>query len=185
MAPMAITINHPQTKRELIQFLRFADEVNASRSARWPVVVPMQLPLLMGKGPSAKGRTVLPLLACENGHAVARAAAIVDPPYIDHWGEQLGHVSLFEAHPDSADATRALMDEACDWLSGHGLTAARAGMGQGPDFPFAIDDYESLPPMPLRQNAAYYHALLQEARFVTEKAYLDYIIEVTPQLVVR
>jgi GNAT superfamily N-acetyltransferase len=185
MTQVSITIHRPETRRELVGFLRFADEVNAARSAHWPVVVPVQLPFLRGVGPSAHGRTVLPLLASDRGRPLARAVAIVDQAYLDHWGEPLGHVSLFEAHPDSVDATRALMDEACDWLKGHGLTAARAGLGEGPDFPFAIDDYESLPPMPVRQNPAYYHALLQESRFGTEKAYLDYVVEATPRNVAR
>jgi GNAT superfamily N-acetyltransferase len=182
---MAITIDRPQSKRELVEFLRFADEVNAARSARWPVVAPMQLPFLLGEGPSAQGRTVLPLLAREDGRIVARATAIVDQTYVAHWGERLGHVSLFEALPGTVEASRALLDEACDWLRGQGMTAARAGLGEGPDFPFAIDAYEALPPMLVRQNPDYYHALLQEARFQTEKAYLDYLIEVTPELVAR
>src|SRR5205823_5851631 len=47
------------------------------------------------------------------------------------------------------------------------------------------DDYDSLPPSIVRQNPAYYHALLKDAGFETEKGWVDYKIEVTPALVER
>ena len=65
------------------------------------------------------------------------------------------------------------------------MIAARAGFGGGTDLPFVIDDYETLPPMLVRHNPAYYHSLLKDAGFESEQGWVDYRIEVTPELVAR
>jgi hypothetical protein len=81
-------------------------------------------------------------------------------------------------------ATRQLMDAACEWLAEQGAVAARAGMGML-DFPFAIDDHETLPPAFVRQNPAYYHVLLKHAGFETEQGFVDYRITVRSELITR
>jgi GNAT superfamily N-acetyltransferase len=53
------------------------------------------------------------------------------------------------------------------------------------DFPFVVDDYESLPPDIARQNPDYYHRLLKDAGFESEKGWVDYKIAVRPELVQR
>jgi hypothetical protein len=181
---MALMIDDVVGDEAVAEFVAFADRANAGRRARWPAL-PTQASLLKGTGPGSESRTVRPLVAREGGDVVARAAAVVDQGYIERWDEPLGHVIMFEALPGTFEATRALMDEACGWLKSHGMKSARAGCGPGFDMAFAIDDYESLPPMPVRQNASYYHSLLKEARFETERGWVDYKIEVTPGLVKR
>ena len=59
------------------------------------------------------------------------------------------------------------------------MAAARAGFGVG-DFPFAFGDDDLLPPPILRQNPPYYHTLLKEAGFESERGWVDYRVEVTP-----
>lgn len=181
---MGLTIESPGTEAELEEFFSFADVVNATKSAHWPSLS-IQLPMLLGQGAQAQGAEAKAFTARENGKIVARTAAVVHQGYIDHWNEALGHVILFESLPSSSDAVRTMMDEACDWLRGKGLDAARTGHGPGFDMPYVIDDYESLPPIQVRQNPAYYHSLLKEARFETEKGWVDYKITVTPQLLER
>jgi hypothetical protein len=177
---MAIEIAAPTSERDLTAFIRFHDEVYASRPARWAAVVQFQLPMLTGDSPFCRDRTLRPLMAVDNGRIVARVLAAVDERYRRLWNERLGHVLLFEALPGTRDAVRALMDEACEWLEGRGADATRAGMGLT-DFPFAIEDYDTLPPCYLRQNPAYYHSLLKDAGFETEKGLVDYRIRVTPE----
>ena len=92
---------------------------------------------------------------------------------------------MFEAMPGACDAVRLIMDEACRWLGSRGTIAARAGDLFPIDFPFVIDAYELLPPNLLRQNPGYYHSILKDAGFETEKGMVDYKIEVTPELVAR
>ncbi len=181
---MAATIEIPKGDDALMEFILFQNEVYESRSARWPANLPLLLPILQGESPYCIDREIHPLVARENGNVVARAAAVVDHRYIRHWNEKLGHVIFFEALPDSRDAVRALLDAACDWLAGKGMPAARLGFGLL-DFPFTIDAYEKLPPSLLRQNPDYYHVLIKEARFETEKGMVDYKIRVTPEATAR
>ena len=88
---------------------------------------------------------------------------------------------MFEALPETREAVRALMNEACSWLKGHGLEAVRTGMGPSFDLPYLLDSYDLLPPISTRQNPPYYHSLLKEARFEAEKGSIDYKIEVTSE----
>ncbi len=181
---MALRIETPEGEQALTEFLLFHDRVYEYRSARWPATIPLQLPILMGQPPFASGRQMKPFLAREGGEIVARVLAVVDEHYIRHWNERLGHLVMFEALPGSRDAVKQMMDEACQWLSSHGMQAARAGSGLL-EFPFAIDEYDALPPSVLRQNPDYYHCLIKDAGFETEKGWVDYKIEVTPALIAR
>src|SRR5207245_3731549 len=95
-----------------------------------------------------------------------------------------GHVTMFEALPETQTAVAALMDAAAEWLGSRGAVAARAGFGLM-DLPFAMDAYEALPPSILRQNPAYYHLLLKHARFEVEQGWVDYKAPVTADLLAR
>ena len=181
---MGITIEELSGEKALTEFVQFYDRVYEQRSARWQAMAALELPMLAGTGPFAEGRTIRPLVAREDGEVVARCAAAVDHRYLEHWHDDVGHVALYEAMPGAREATRRLMDEACGWLASEGMTAARAGFGLG-EFPFAIDSYDDLPPNLVRQNPAYYHALLKDAGFESEKGWVDYKITVTPELVER
>ncbi len=181
---MAIKIESPEGEQALTDFVLFHDRVYEYRGARWTAQVPLQLPILAGESAFCEERAVKPFLAFEDGEPVARAAAIVDQLYIRHWNERIGHIVMFEAMPTARDAVKRLMDEACEWLRRQNVEAARAGFGLL-EFPFVIDDYESLPPSTSRQNPGYYHNLLKDAGFETEKGWVDYKIKVTPELVAR
>jgi hypothetical protein len=181
---LTVRIETPVGEQALTEFILFHDRVYEYRAARWPAAAPLQLPTLLGQSPFAEGRQMRPFQACERGRIVVRALAIVDNHYCRHWNQPLGHIVMFEALPGTRDAVKALMDEACQWLESLGAKAARAGSGML-EFPFAIDDYESLPPSALRQNPPYYHSLLKDAGFETEKGWVDYKIEVTAELVAR
>jgi hypothetical protein len=179
---MSIQVEMPRGKRELIDFLELPERVHAERAAHWPPFVQFELAVLGASSPYLVGRSVQPMIVRDDGEIVARAMAVHDQRYIRHWNEALGHIVMFEALPDTLTATRALFDAACVWLAARGATAVRSGYGML-DLPFAIDDYESLPPTILRQNPAYYHSLLKEAGFETEKGWVDYRIRVTPERV--
>jgi len=181
---MAISIEIPEGTDALAEFVHFYDEVYTARAIRWPALVPFQLSVLRNQSPFAQGRTMRPFVARANGNIVARALAVVDHRYIAHWNEPLGHINMFEALPDTRDAVRLLLDRACEWLAEHGLAAARAGFGML-EFPFVIDEYDSLPPSILRQNPAYYHALLKDAGFESEQGAVDYKITATRELASR
>jgi len=163
-------------------FVQFHERVYADRSAFWPSFASLDLPFIAGTGPLAEYRRCRTLLARDGDAIVARAVAVWDERYHRHWKEPLGHVTKFEALPGARRAVRALIDAACTWLGEHGATAVRTGFGPL-DMPFAIDDYTSLPPSILRCNPPYYHALLKDAGFETERGFVDYRVVVRPELV--
>jgi GNAT superfamily N-acetyltransferase len=178
---MGVKIEVPQGNEALTEFVLFHDHVYEYRDARWPAPLELQLPILTGESPFAQGRQIRPFLAYEGSSIVARAVAVLDERYNLQWKERLGHIIMFEAMPDSRAATKLLMDAACEWLKERGSESARAGFGLF-DFPFVVDDYDSLPPDIVRQNPDYYHRLLKDAGFESEKGWVDYKIEVRPEL---
>jgi GNAT superfamily N-acetyltransferase len=179
---MDIKIETPESKDALTEFVHFYDQVYDYRDARWETPLDLQLPVLTGESPFARGRETRPFLARAGSKILARAVAVMDERYHRHWNEHLGHIIMFEAMPDSRAATKLLMDSACEWLKERGAEAARAGFGLL-DFPFVVDDYESLPPELARQNPDYYHRLLKDAGFESEKGWVDYKIKVRPELI--
>lgn len=178
---MAVQIEYPRDTGALSEFLRFFDHVHDQRPARWPAFVSFDLSVLSPASPYLPGRSARPIVARQGGRIVARAMAILDQRYNDHWRQKLGHIALFEALPQARDATRLLIDTASSWLAERGAIAARAGYGMM-DLPFVIDDYESLPPTILRHNPPYYHTFLKEAGFEVEKGWVDYRVDVRPKL---
>lgn len=181
---MAVRIETPEGRDALTELVLFHDEVYRDRGVRWTATVPFQLPLLTGESPFCEDRRLRPFVARDGGRIVARAVAAIDHRYQRHWNERLGHILMFEALPDTREATRLVMDAACEWLAAERAEVARAGMGML-EFPFVIDDFETLPPAFVRQNPAYYQALLKDAGFESEKGLVDYRIEVRPELVAR
>jgi hypothetical protein len=181
---LAFKIEQAVEPDALTEFIEFHERVYQYRAAHWPGLVAVQYPIVAGEGPFAAERNIRSFVARDGGNIVARVAAMIDQSYQRHWNERLGHLVMFEAIPGTREAVRAMMDEACQWLKSRGASAARAGYGLL-EFPFAIDDYETLPPDIARQNPAYYHALLKDAGFETEKGWVDYKIQVTPELVAR
>jgi RimJ/RimL family protein N-acetyltransferase len=174
----------PDGTAAIEEFVRFHDRVYADRGAFWPAFLALEAPFVGGAGPVAADRHVRPFVARDGGEILARVLAVVDARYQRHWNERLGHVVKFEALPGTRDAVRAVMDAACEWLAAQGADAARCGMGPL-DMPFVIDEYTALPPSILRFNPSYYHGLLKDAGFETERGFVDYRIAVRPELVSR
>jgi GNAT superfamily N-acetyltransferase len=178
-------VEFPEGKDALSEFVLFRDRVYENRSIRWPANLANGLALLMHETASGEDRTFRPIVVRDGANIAARAVAVLDARYNRHWNERLGHVISFEAMPDTREAVRMLMDAACEWLKHQGAEAARAGCLGATDMPFVVDDYESLPPMLLRHNPAYYHRLLKDAGFETERGWVDYKMPVTPELTAR
>ncbi len=177
-------VEYPEDDDSLKEFILFQDRVYDYRSARWAADLDMLLPILKGQSPFAQKRTFRPMLIRDHGEIIARVLAMVDAGYNKYWNQRLGHVAYFEALPNTRQAVKLLMDDACEWLRQQGTEAARAGFGLL-EFPFVLDDYESLPPSMCRFNPAYYHCLLKDSGFESEKGWVDYKIEVTPELIDR
>ena len=179
-----VKIEIPQDKAALTEFIGLYDRVYASRSAYWKPAARFEMAVLCGQTAFNEDRTVRPFVARERGQVVARVLAVMDARYNRHWHERLGHLCWFEALPGTRQAVKLLIADACEWLQGQGADAARAGHGML-EFPFVIDAYETLPPNVLRLNPPYYHSLLKDAGCESEKGFVDYKIEVRPELLAR
>ncbi|HYB91131.1 MAG TPA: hypothetical protein VEC38_08800 [Candidatus Binataceae bacterium] len=182
---MTVRIESPRDGDGFAEFVRFADRAHAGALAYWPALDAIEMPVLLGQSALAAGKSMRPFVAREHGEIVARVLAVVDPAYADRWGERLGHLAVFDALAGTRDAVRAMLDAACEWLRSEGAIAARAGSYIPIDGPFVIDAYDELPEFLARVNPDYYHALLKDAGFETEKGMVDYRIEVTSELVAR
>jgi GNAT superfamily N-acetyltransferase len=182
---MEIKIEAPNSAEGLTEFIQFYEKIHAYQEARWPAPSELQMAFFKGEVPTAEGRKIRPFVARSEGSIVARATAVVDGRYNRHWNERLGHIIMFEALPDSHDATKLLIDASCAWLKEQGAEAARTGFHfTCGDMPYVIDAYDKLPPDHLvRQNPSYYHSLLKGAHFESEKGVVDYKIEVRPELI--
>ena len=181
---MSIVIETPRGVDALTDFVMFHDRVYEHHAARWTAFAPRELPLLQAESPFSAGRRLRPFWARENRQIVARVLAVVDERYQRHWNEDIGHALMFEAMPGTRDAVKAMMDEACEWLAAENATAARSGYGLL-EFPYVIDAYEPLPPPFVRHTPPYYHSLLKDAGFESEKGWVDYKISVRPDWVAR
>jgi hypothetical protein len=168
-------VNAPELRSS---FVDFYDTVYEYRAARWPGNKPQEHLLLSGESPQTIGKPFRALLAIDNGKVVARGVALVDTGYLRHWNDRVGHLILFEALDGAELAVRRLVDEAFAFIAPHGIDSIRAGYGLL-DTPFPIDEYESLPPLNLHQSPIYYHRLLKNGGFQTEKGWVDYRSPVT------
>ncbi|MSQ48526.1 MAG: hypothetical protein EXR78_09140 [Deltaproteobacteria bacterium] len=177
-------IETPHDRGALSDFAIFYDHVYESRAVRWRGSTRLEIAVMAGESPFNQDRVVRPFVARVDGNIVARVLAVMDNRYNRHWHDQLGHLCWFEAVPNTREAVRQLLDDACAWLKNQGAIAARIGHGML-EFPFVIDAYEALPPNALRQNPAYYHVLIKEAGFETEKGFVDYKVVVRPELITR
>ncbi len=182
---MAVRIESPADEQSLTEFILFHDRVYASRPAHWPAIVEAQLPLLLGQAGGALEKRMRAFIACDSGEIVARTLAVIDERYRKRWNQRLGHLAMFEAMPEQTAAVHQMIDAACEWLRAEDADAARAGYLLPLESPFVVDEYELLPPSFLRQNPDYYHALLKDSGFETERGMVDYKIEVTPELIAR
>jgi hypothetical protein len=72
-----------------------------------------------------------------------------------------------------------------EWLRRGKMESVRSGFAAFLDYPYAIDNYGSLPSFLLRGNPEYYHRYLKDAGFETEKGQIDYTAALTPEAVAR
>ena len=92
--------------------------------------VHVQLTFLKHNTPFSEGRQFQGLLSRDGKRVVARAVAVHDQRYNQQWGERLGHLIMFEALPSSWEASRQLVDKACEWLRKQGLNALPRALGR-------------------------------------------------------
>ena len=180
-----ISIERPSSREQLDEFARLPFQVYGARDAWWPPDVQGEIDLLSRRSVLAAHLEVTPFCARRAGRVVARVSAVINRRYIEHWNEQLGQLIHFEALDGEDLAVAAMLDQAVDSIHQRGMRAVRSGFAAFLDYPYAIDNYGSLPSFLLRGNPPAYHRYFKEAGFVTEKGQLDYSAPLTPEILAR
>ncbi|HEV2169645.1 MAG TPA: hypothetical protein VGR40_01790, partial [Candidatus Binatus sp.] len=180
-----ITIERPATRYQLEEFARLPFQVYAARDAWWPPDVQNEIDLLSRRSMLSTHLEVAPFCARRAGRIVARVSAVINRRYNEHWNERLGQLIHFEALDGEEVAVAAMLDEAIQSLRERGMGAVRSGFAAFLDYPYAIDNYDSLPSFLLRGNPPSYHCYFKGAGFVTEKAQVDYTAPLTPEIFPR
>ena len=176
-----ISIERPSSRAQLDEFARLPFQVYRARDAWWPPDVQNEIDLLSRRSLLSTHLEITPFSVRRGGMLVARVSAVINRRYIEHWNEQLGQLIQFEALEGEDVAVAAMLDEAVNSLRERGMRAVRSGFAAFLDYPYAIDNYDSLPSFLLRGNPASYHRYFKEAGFVTEKGQVDYTAPLTPR----
>lgn len=181
----AITVERLRSRASFEEFARLPFQIYSSRDAWWPPDVGSEVDLLAGRSYLSANLSIEPFCARRGSRMVARVSALVNRRYIEHWGEQLGHLVHFEALEDEDEAAAQMIDAAVASLRDRGMRAVRAGFAAFLDYPYAIDSYGALPSFLLRGSSHWYHRYFKNAGFQTEKGQLDYTAHLTPDLLAR
>ena len=149
----------------------------------WAPRPPGQLfSLISGRAARCQTLDVQPFWAESDGRIVATATAVIDREYNRRWREKLGHLTSFEALPDSGLASRQLLEAAAEWFRAHDCTAIRASYLGGWQLPLTIDAYDAPPSAFHGYNPPYYHNYLKNSDFQTEKGMVEDQLQLTPEL---
>src|ERR1700691_5760796 len=181
----SVSIERPTSREQLDEFARLPFRVYDGRAAWWPPDVQNEIDLLSRRSLLSGYLEVTPFCARRAGRVVARVTAVINRRYIEHWNEQLGQLIQFEALEGEDAAVAAMLEEAVRSLHERGMRSVRSGFAAFLDYPYAIDNYDSLPSFLLRGNPASYHRYFKEAGFLTEKGQVDYTAPLTPEILAR
>jgi GNAT superfamily N-acetyltransferase len=129
-------------------------------------------------------------LACRGGKAVGRISAQIDDLGIEHLGEKIGNFGFFECEND-AEAAKALLNTAEDWLRAEGMTKI-----YGPYSPtlneepgILVDGFDAPPMMLMAHSRDYYSTLVESAGYAKVKDlyayYRDIRLPFLPEAVKR
>ncbi len=121
-----------------------------------------------------------------SGEVVGRVAAIVNRAHNRFHDDRLGFVGFFECI-DSAHASHALLDSACDWLSVHGCTGARGPVSPSTNYEcgLLVDGFDRPPALMMPYNRPYMEQLFLAAGWTTVKDLYAYESEVHDRSVQR
>jgi hypothetical protein len=182
---MSIRLEWVSSREGYEEFARLPYQVYGEREAWWPPDVHNEIALLTGRSPLSAHLDLAPLAAYDDRRLVARVTAVVNHRYVEHWNEPLGQLIHFEALAGEHEVVGAMLERAIEWLGERAMRSARSGFAAFLDYPYAIDNYGSLPSFLLRGNPDYYHSYFKDAGFLTEKGQSDFTAELTPELVER
>ncbi|MGH7917624.1 MAG: hypothetical protein ACREQE_09155 [Candidatus Binataceae bacterium] len=185
MSAGKIQVHQVSTREGFERFARLPFKIYGERRAWWPPDVQNEIDLLSGRALITSYLDLAPFYVMRDSTILARASAVVNHRYNEHWNEKIGQLIHFEAMAGEDAAVAALLDEVIEWLGRRGMKAVRTGFAAFLDYPYAIDNYDELPSFLLRGNPDFYHRYFKNSGFVTEKGQVDYTAALTPEILER
>ncbi len=174
-----------QSREELEHYLDFAREVYRG-NPHW--VEPDRhhmLEMIGAQTPQASHCRIQPFWVEASGQVAATVTAVVDEALNRRWNQRAGHLLFFEALPDAAESSDALLHAGCDWLAKQGCQFARFSLIYGWQLPLTIDAYDAAPTFLHTYNPAYYHGFVKSAGFFSEKGLVEYQVRFDRRLAER
>lgn len=176
------TLHSPE---DLERYVEFAREVYRGNPYWVEPDRHHMLEMLGARTPHASHCQIQPFWVEDDGHVAATVTAVIDSSLNRYWNEQGGHLLFFEALPEAAGASTALLNAACDWLNQQQCEFARASLMFGWQLPLTIDAYDSAPTFLHTYNPAYYHGFIKSAGFFSEKGLVEYQVRFDDHLAER
>jgi GNAT superfamily N-acetyltransferase len=116
--------------------------------------------------PFHKTATVQTFIAQRDGETCGRVAAIVNHAHNDWHKDKLGFFGFFES-VDDPEVSTPLLNTACEWLAGQGMTEVRGPTNPSINYEWGllIEGFDSPPMFMMTYNRTYYARLIEAAGF--------------------
>ncbi|MCK4404128.1 MAG: hypothetical protein KAW02_03470 [candidate division Zixibacteria bacterium] len=190
MQSKKINVRHVETKRDLMEFIKFPWQIYRN-DPHWvpPLIVERKEFLDKSKNPFFKHAEVVFYLAKRNGHTVGRIAGIVNHNHIEFHQEKAGFFGVFECVKDY-EVARVLLDTVRDWLKSKGMEIMRgpANFSSNEEWGFLAEGFDSRPVIMMGYNPPYYLDFMERYGMRKAKDLYAYFIDKNsppPQRVVR
>ena len=171
---MGYTVREVVSRRDLMQFIRFPDELYKDCAQYVPALHSGQVNALTRVSTLSYCKRKM-WLACEGRKVVGRICAMVNPRYNARYGTRRARFGWFDT-VDDFGAARLLLSTAEAWAKAQGMdeihgplyynTFGKQGM--------LTEGYDNIPPFNCLYNYPYYNDLLEHLGFEKECDWIQY-----------
>jgi len=190
MQSKKINVRHVETKRDLMEFIKFPWQIYRN-DPHWvpPLIVERKEFLDKSKNPFFKHAEVVFYLAKRNGNTVGRISGIVNHNHIEFHQEKAGFFGFFECVKDY-EVAKNLLDMVRNWLKSKGMEIMRgpANFSSNEEWGFLAEGFDSRPVIMMGYNPPYYLDFMESYGMVKAKDLYAYFMDKslpTPARVVR
>lgn len=180
--PGKLTIQPVVTPQERIEFVHFQWDVYRHDPLWVPPLISERLEMLdKTRHPFHRHSEVEFFIARRDGKPVGTIAAILNNRHNAFHGENIGFFGFFEVLEDQ-EAAEALLDTACDWLRGKGLSAIRgpASFSTNEEAGLLVDGWDGPPVVLMTYNPRYYVDFIEGFGFTKAMDLLAYYLDLSP-----
>jgi GNAT superfamily N-acetyltransferase len=179
MANGKLTIEPIQTPEERLAFIHFQWEVYRDDPYWVPPLISERVEFLdKERHPFHQHSEVDLFMARRDGKPVGTIAAILNNRHNEFHNERVGFFGLFEVLQDR-EAAEALLETACDWMRGKGMTAIRGpeNFSQNEEVGLLVDGWDGPPVVMMTYNPRYYVDFIEGAGFYKAMDLLAYMLD--------